>query len=77
MQYIAFFNLLLFFYFLPHILSTIKYRKIYNKQYITVDNSSTLLYTVYRKKTYILRRGGGEYKENEYNRGSHIDAADL
>ena len=48
-----------------------------NKQYITVDNSSILLYTVCRRKTYILRRGGGEYKENEDNCGSHIDAADL
>ena len=48
-----------------------------DKQNITVDNSSILFYTVYRKKTYILRRGGGEYKENEHNRGSHIDAADL
>lgn len=34
-----------------------------NKQYITVDNSSILLYTVCRRKTYILRRGGGEYKK--------------
>ena len=47
MQYIAFFNLLLFFYFLPHILSIIKYRKIYNKQYITVDNCCILLYTFF------------------------------
>ena len=36
-----------------------------NKQYITVDNSSILLYTVCRRKTYILRRGGGEYKEKK------------
>ena len=38
------------------------------KQYITVDNSIILLYTVCRRKTYILRRGGGEYKENEDNK---------
>lgn len=44
MQYIAFFNLLLFFYFLPHILSTIKYRKIYNKGAVALSISAQLLF---------------------------------